>query len=1570
MVFPRCILILFLPVLLLAQSDFHVNHCVLRCKDNHMREMDNEWSHDFTLPLLNLLKTTGNETAAYIKAQAICTSNRLLEACVRNCNTSQEASIILAGIRSWHDACNNLEEVRAQFPCWKENGERLSSVCRDQTIRLEMDMLKFAKNQTQENIETICIDFEHFSHCFIQEHGKYCGYRSEVITARMFENNREAMFKMLKIRWNTLPASCKYTQLRRDTYSSDRYNENSGNPTKNMVSARYPIETWSRPQLEDRFHGIVAELQTAQKKIKDQEKQITTFNSRFRRSMLERKSREEEVVERSKYDDVVKENKILDMKLKAAKHQLLIYTAPSARAATASMMTGRSTFRQPPSTFRQRQPMTATTVHRSIDRPPGSGPVIRKKSDADKLQLATDEKLTIVRLNRTMKNKNEEIEELKYTIEKLRQRLANNANNSDPPTRRSSSSKSSSSNNNNDDDEKDSELEEMSEMSESARSTPVIEEKKPRKGSNGNNLHSSNAHSSYQPPRIPDQNEKQLMEKLKVAENDLAMIQEECELLKKANERLVQQSLSKSTEYGARESLEEKKKIVELEENLKETEKRIKESEHRRREDQKKFEAMRMHYKTKYENVKAEKKQMSMNSASAAAAAVKENVEDIDRSDSPPPLIYEPIRKRQSQSEISRSRRADDDLLQKLYIEVADILNSHDVGIAEMSALGSGENSLSRWQKLYSELYEELEKVRNMLVVQYDINQKQTTEIKLLKEELERLKTVSAEILTKSKEEMEQKQKKIFMLEEQIRVIAYSGQQPVKLLSNQINIPTPKVNTNLFVKLIHVKPAASLTSKFFFSMEFFDFQLETSPILDPKEQNIEFTTVYDVLVSNLLIHYLQTNGVVIEMYRPASDCYKLLAAATISLIPLFEDNVLRKFCSEIVMKSVDSGVDMCTLRYEIEVSQPISESFKKFKKSETARNMMPMKLESSEEEEFEPLTIMVNRLVGLDSLGKDGSSEFCIVYEFLSFSPFFTDFSTSPEIRSKRDCFIPKNDIAKNLFASSSISFFLIENIPKQDGVIATLHLPLNPLCKLGGSIKGNFPMLDTDGRPSSVSLDLCMIWKHEIPSFFLKTEPEKSVENTPVKDTPILPQPVRRSSKQFDVTPVADDEPILRDEIPDPPAPSVAQVLLKRKDSTSSTDTSFSNNSKDIFIPPVAKITPQVFDYELPSSDPAPLAPASEHEEEDRIVFEDDDEIESVSAVSSHRDSEPPLFPDDPTPPPPIEEVPEIQPETTKEEKELTPRAQNPETPEDVTPRMENVPPLVDNDQEPKVHESVGSTPITQRSVEEVIGEPEQKEQELEDVPRRELKTEELKSLLGVLPPIAKPRNIPVGPLSLDDPPVASSRSINPTGRIVFGDPLHYSFPPSDSSSTSSPRQKAPVPLPEYEGPSLVKVRKPLSPTDKDVLEPEMKVSIQLESFELLPGSSLTPWTREDTKCFVDWVFLDFPNEQSKSSVFNFPRRPQESVELDFVKEYTLTRGQLSLLDQWIKNSIKFELTIVKVSPGDEEELGFGSIFLASNNSQTKSIVIEVYDRNTSPQAELTVTVEFSRALLQQLNR
>ncbi|KAJ1367463.1 hypothetical protein KIN20_028377 [Parelaphostrongylus tenuis] len=66
------LLIVIFGIDLIATEEIRVNFCVLRCKDNHMRKMDNEWSTDFTLPLLNLLRTTGNETAAFLKAKLIC----------------------------------------------------------------------------------------------------------------------------------------------------------------------------------------------------------------------------------------------------------------------------------------------------------------------------------------------------------------------------------------------------------------------------------------------------------------------------------------------------------------------------------------------------------------------------------------------------------------------------------------------------------------------------------------------------------------------------------------------------------------------------------------------------------------------------------------------------------------------------------------------------------------------------------------------------------------------------------------------------------------------------------------------------------------------------------------------------------------------------------------------------------------------------------------------------------------------------------------------------------------------------------------------------------------------------------------------------------------------------------------------------------------------------------------------------------------------------------------------------------------------------------------------------------
>ncbi|KAK6056071.1 hypothetical protein COOONC_06422 [Cooperia oncophora] len=78
-------------------------------------------------------------------------------------------------------------------------------------------MHQFARNQSEQNIQNIC--------AVTMTNSQLVSRKSteSYITGRMFHNNREAMFNMLKIRWSTLPSQCGYSHLRRDTYSSEKY---------------------------------------------------------------------------------------------------------------------------------------------------------------------------------------------------------------------------------------------------------------------------------------------------------------------------------------------------------------------------------------------------------------------------------------------------------------------------------------------------------------------------------------------------------------------------------------------------------------------------------------------------------------------------------------------------------------------------------------------------------------------------------------------------------------------------------------------------------------------------------------------------------------------------------------------------------------------------------------------------------------------------------------------------------------------------------------------------------------------------------------------------------------------------------------------------------------------------------------------------------------------------------------------------------------------------------------------------------------------------------------------------
>ncbi|KAI6198403.1 C2-C2-1 domain-containing protein [Aphelenchoides fujianensis] len=102
------------------------------------------------------------------------------------------------------------------------------------------------------------------------------------------------------------------------------------------TSSRIPVEKWSRAELEDRFHATYTRnLELAQRNA-HLEKDLVVLNGRLRRLAGRVGGKDEWTQEKA---DLERKNRLLAQKLKSLKHQLLVYTRPTAQAATINHLT-------------------------------------------------------------------------------------------------------------------------------------------------------------------------------------------------------------------------------------------------------------------------------------------------------------------------------------------------------------------------------------------------------------------------------------------------------------------------------------------------------------------------------------------------------------------------------------------------------------------------------------------------------------------------------------------------------------------------------------------------------------------------------------------------------------------------------------------------------------------------------------------------------------------------------------------------------------------------------------------------------------------------------------------------------------------------------------------------------------------------------------------------------------------------------------------------------------------------------------------------------------------------------
>ncbi|PAV55539.1 hypothetical protein WR25_03937 [Diploscapter pachys] len=608
------------------------------------------------------------------------------------------------------------------------------------------------------------------------------------------------------------------------------------------MTIRQPIETWTRPQLEDQYHAVYEQLQESKKKIQELDKELIKYNTRIRRTLLEKKSKDEEMVEKAKYDEVVRDNEILAMKLKTAKHQLLVYTTPSARPVTAlSIITGRSTYR-PISTVR-RQPNTgayATVTDRGAIEYEPTDPVQQHTIGARDptvriTEAVVSEKATIIRLNRALKEKNQQIADLQFQLNRLStqneqllsSKLEHRPKYSKDETKFDSDNECSNQENGN-------------------------TERELENGS-GDGIGKTMTGQGRNSDRHRTEARLEMMQK------ELLILRNECEVLKDANERLVRESLSRDFDAGATEQIELKKEIARLEEKVREAETRENEANRRRKEmaeQMKRIESRKTPEQTKIIESTTRHEQ---NLEALRQAEIEEREMEIEE--------RREKQKRKKNGWKGESRR-NGDVLEKLYRDVTGLLESYDRNAGGSIDEFDGEqaNSVAKWRQMYAELYDELEKIA------------------IMQEERVRALALFEKKMEEMSDQINEKSKKIYQLEDEIRTIAYSGQVALPVKIDQAPSSPPASNDiSLHLSNISFSSSVSALNSFFVTLEFFDFELQTTPVMQWRSQAIDFTTVYNVLLSNLFVYYLESNGISVEIYSPKGTKCELVAAGVISL---------------------------------------------------------------------------------------------------------------------------------------------------------------------------------------------------------------------------------------------------------------------------------------------------------------------------------------------------------------------------------------------------------------------------------------------------------------------------------------------------------------------------------------------------------------------------------------------------------------------------------------------------------------------------------------------------------------
>ncbi|OXB64265.1 hypothetical protein ASZ78_002980 [Callipepla squamata] len=261
------------------------------------------------------------------------------------------------------------------------------------------------------------------------------------------------------------------------------------------------------------------------------------------------------------------------------------------------------------------------------------------------------------------------------------------------------------------------------------------------------------------------------------------------------------------------------------------------------------------------------------------------------------------------------------------------------------------ERSMRELQLTHAETVQELEKTRNMLIIQHKINKGYQTEVETVTQKMESLQKDYELKLEKYVHLLDIRATRIRKLEAKLRDVVYGTKQyksrpeilpgdPVDEFDETLHLQRGENLFEIHISRVIFSSAAvhafgDLEPAAFCTYAFYDFELQATPVLHGHSLSYDFTSQYLVQVDDCFLHYIQRNSITLEVHYAYGTDYETVATCQLELHEILEKN--GKIYSTANLVGIKGNIqNFGTIEYWIRLRVPMDQAISLYKERSKA----------------------------------------------------------------------------------------------------------------------------------------------------------------------------------------------------------------------------------------------------------------------------------------------------------------------------------------------------------------------------------------------------------------------------------------------------------------------------------------------------------------------------------------------------------------------------------------------------------------------------------------------------------